>query len=317
MHSKPSAFHEESLGLLSDFLSVDDRCLVLGASGWLGQTTTAMLNELGIKFLPLGSSTRTVTNSLGETKILEFQSALVEAYQPTVVFDFAFSTREKLDSIGHEKYIEINRHLLAQGIWASSLDSVRLIIATSSGAAVRPSENYIQRFGRDIYSDLKIETEKAYLNLASEKKKLTKIMRPWSLSGFFFTKSRGFALTDFAVQSLTLKEITINSAFPVYRRYAAVEDLIALSVASASMESQEILDSGGPLVDLFSLAQEIAKQVGGVEIVQSIDLTSDPDLYFSDNLSWEKAKSAFCFVEADLEEQVAQVLARLRVDFSF
>lgn len=316
MHSSPSALHENSLELLSKFLRSDDRCLVLGASGWLGQTTTAMLGALGINFLPTGSNSRTISNPLGETPIIEFEAALVEAYQPTVVFDFAFSTREKLDSIGPDKYIEINRHLLTQGIWASSLDSVRLVIATSSGAAVRPSENYIERFGRDIYSDLKIETEKAYLNLDSAKK-LINIIRPWSLSGFLFTKPRGFALTDFAVQSLTLREITISSFFPVYRRYAAVEDLIALSVASASIESSQILDSGGPLVDLFSLAQEIAKQVGSVNIVHSIDPSSAPDLYFSDNLSWEKAKSSFRFVEADLEEQVARVLFRLRTDLSF
>lgn len=316
MQGNPSALHEESLELLSEFVSVDDRCLVLGASGWLGQTTTAMLSELGIKFLPLGSSSRTVSNSLGETYILEFQPALVEAYQPTVVFDFSFSTRENLDSVSLSKYIEINRSLLSQGLWSSSLDSVRLVIATSSGAAVRPSENYIQRFGRDIYSDLKIETEKAYLNLAYEKRKLTNIMRPWSLSGFFFTKPWGFAITDFAMQSLVMKEIKIRSSFPVYRRYAAVEDLIALSVASASKESPEILDSGGPLVDLFSLAQEIAKQAGSVKILHSIDASSAPDLYYSDNLSWEKAKSTFGFVEADLEEQVAQVLFRLRADIS-
>lgn len=309
-----AALHTNSLALLSKCLGVDDRCLVLGASGWFGQTTTAMLTELGINFLPLGSASRIISNPFVDIRIEEFESSLVERYEPTVVFDYAFSTREHLNSLGPDEFTRINRQLLTQGIWSSSLESVRLVVATSSGAAVHPSGNLIREFGRDIYSDLKIETEAAYQKLAKDKQRLTKIMRAWSLSGFFFTKPRGFAITDFAMQALTLREITIKSSAPVYRRYCAVEDLIALSVASASTDSKDVLDSGGPMVDLFSLSQEISRQVANVKINHSIHTSMNPDLYVSDNVSWDKAKSAIGYVDADLEEQIARVLYRLRRD---
>lgn len=287
--------------------------LVLGASGWFGQTASLMLRKLNVDFLAVGSRSRLI-QTLGEPlEIRQFDKDLVQTFSPTVVLDFAFLTRELIEVIERDSYFEGNRSLIQEGVWALSLPSVRYGVVTSSGAVVSPSTDLISRYGSDFYADLKRESEDSYQKLSDRLGKAICIIRPWSVSGSLFTKTRGFAFSDFCFQALSENQIVVKSNVPVFRRYVAVEDLIALGIKSAHSGVSQIIDSGGELIELKDLAERIAAQIPGASVIHHLDYSQAPQRYHSDNLSWQALTQRFKYKEASLDDQISQVLWRIKI----
>lgn len=305
---------DSSLEFLSSRLSKEHRVVVLGASGWVGQTAVLLLQRLGIDFLAIGSINRNIQTPFGVLKILMFDSKVISDFAPTLILDFAFLTREKIDEYGVQRFVLENQKLINQGIWCFSLESVKFGVATSSGAALMPSEHHLRTFGRDYYSELKKETELRYLEAAQSSGKAITIMRPWSVSGPLVTKVHGFAFSDFAFQALSSNKISIKSNRPVFRRYVFIEELIILSIASAQEGLTSVLDSGGELIELSDLANLISAELGKVEIERSLDLSLPGDNYFSDNKSWQDALGKFNFEASGLRLQIQEIIRRLRTE---
>lgn len=305
--------HPESIRCLRDIVQPDDRVLVLGGSGWLGQTALAMFSILGVKTMAVGSFARRINNVFSSISVQEFDRNMIAEFKPTIVLDFAFLTREFIEPMGVESYFEVNRLLIQQGVWSLSLPSVRYGVVTSSGAVVEPSKELKARYGTDYYSDLKRESEDCYQKLSGRLGKAICVIRPWSVSGSLFTKTLGFAFSDFCFQAVTSKQISLKSEVPVFRRYVAVEDLIALGLVSAHSGASEIIDSGGDLIELADLADRIATEIPGASVIHKVDYSKEPQRYHSDNSSWLALTQKWKYQDASLDSQISRVLRRLKL----
>jgi nucleoside-diphosphate-sugar epimerase len=275
---------------IRNVMSKQDKVLILGATGWFGQTMHRLLARNDIATLLIGSKARIFPTAYGTQNIHLWDFDEIASFKPTIVCDFAFLTREFASQMPISSYKNQNFQLLEQGLKAFNLPSVRLGMATSSGAVYFPSATLVRALGEDPYSQLKRVTEDRYRDLASNRNKALCILRPYSVSGDLVSKPRGFAFSDFISQALEHQQIKISSPHRIVRRYVSVDDLLVVGFLHASaFPDQPILESGGEKVDLLELAELIKSEINmRIKIEHRIDVNLPSDDYFAKGDSWER-----------------------------
>ena len=86
---------------------------VTGATGWLGKELVNILSNLNISDLKLdliSSSEREI--EINKKKFPTSIFTKSDSSNVDIYFDFAFLTREKINTLGPEKYIAINKNIL-------------------------------------------------------------------------------------------------------------------------------------------------------------------------------------------------------------
>jgi nucleoside-diphosphate-sugar epimerase len=230
--------------------------------------------------------------------------AEVERFAPTVVVDCAFLTRDLVSDMSLEEYVDRNRALTATMLAASNLTSVGRTITISSGAAVYPHDALAGPLSENPYGYLKREAEEALLELSQRRGTHAVVARAWSVSGAFVQKPRSYALSDMILQARA-GSIAISAQRLVYRRYASVEDLLAVALANAVRGGSPLIDSGGPLVEMSDLADAVRKVVNPSAAVSREELSGDaPNLYYATSSQWDRECTRLGFVEADLPAQI-------------
>lgn len=295
-------------------VSKTDKVLILGATGWFGQTMHRFLARNDIPALLIASKGRTFPTTYGTQNIKPWDIDAIATFKPTIVCDFAFLTREYADQMPLSSYKYQNIQLLERGLEAFNLPSVRLGIAASSGAVNFPSRRLLSDLGEDPYAQLKRVTEDRYRDLASDNNKALCIIRAFSVSGDLVTKPHGFAFSDFISQALESQHIHIESPHRVVRRYVSVDDLLTIGLLHASeFKDQPILESGGEKVDLLKLAELIRSEINpGIKIEHQIDLDLPPNEYFAKGDSWERTCAHFSYEPSNLTTQIRTVANALR-----
>jgi len=289
----------------------NDRILVTGATGWFGQTTAALLSNSGLPTFFAATKAREINNGIAATKIREYTIKDIEEFAPTLVFDFAFITREFIGRTSTEAYAQNNIKLTDMAISVIGMPSVRRALVCSSGAAVFPGDALESAFEVNPYGYLKRLAEQRFENLALKTGKKIVCVRPWSVSGSLTIKPFEFAFSSFIHQARESSEIRVQSQKEVFRRYVAVEDLIAVALAESLDSSNlfQILDSGGDLIDLESLAKFISSlSRNKPTVVSSVDKGLPADNYYSDAKSWDAACAKHNFEPDNLEMQVLRAL---------
>jgi nucleoside-diphosphate-sugar epimerase len=284
---------------IEKFLRRDDRVLVLGATGWLGKTSLSFFSRAQTSLLAMASSERTVhfQERTFEIKTQNFEE--IEDFQPTLVFDCAFLTQNKLTKLGLEKFVEVNLALIGEAKRVQALPSVRKFIAISSGAAQRFAESPNSSQSSDPYGSLKLQYERVMLN-SMDSHENTVMLRPWSMSGPHCGDNT-YALYDFIQQAKTGR-IEISSEKLVYRRYTAAEDLIFLGMASEP--GSEPLDSGGEIVELEELAHRVFAALGLPARVKVSPNRMGEDRYYAHNDAFERLANSLEFTPLSLDQQI-------------
>jgi nucleoside-diphosphate-sugar epimerase len=284
---------------LDEYINKDDRVLVLGASGWLGKTSIALLSNSQALILAMASSERTlhIEGRAVEIKTQSFEE--IQAFQPTVVIDCAFLTKNKLSKFGLERFVEINSALIQFARRVQSVPSVRKFIAVSSGAAQRFAKSAISNHSLDPYGALKLKYERVMLDSVDSPGN-TVMLRPWNISGPYCT-DKSYALCDFIQQAKT-GLIEISSEKLVYRRYTAAEDLIFLGIASEPGVNP--LDSGGEIVELEQLAHRVFESLGLPGLVSVRPNRIGVDRYYAENDDFEEKATSLEFTPLSLDEQI-------------
>jgi nucleoside-diphosphate-sugar epimerase len=293
--------------LAGSALRSDDRILVLGASGWLGQTCLGLLPKAASEqVMAIGSLSRNVKVEERLWPIMDWDAKAVEDFSPTVILNFAFLTREKEPLLGSTEYIRQNMELTSRFLSVAAGRQVRLALTTSSGAAV--SRNFGESFkSLNTYGRLKASEEESLLELANAGRSIV-IARAWSLSGTLVRRPRDYAFSDLIIRNFN-HDALVRSASDVWRRYTLAEDFLAVAVASSLYAPVSTIDSGGDLIELKRLAAIIAGEAfAGVQHV-STELAGEILRlhYVSDNQSWTSACRTLRYEPAPLEEQVAHV----------
>jgi nucleoside-diphosphate-sugar epimerase len=293
-------------------LGDEERILILGATGWFGRTLTEMLSDGRQEVMYVGSYPRVLKVNGASINVVAYESDLIRGFRPTMVVDFAFLTREKVAQLGLADFLKANEGLTHQLLEAAALPSVKKVLFTSSGAAVYPSGGQPKIYERDPYGYLKYQQESAMRHFAARTNKSVLCLRPWSVSGHFVGRPMEYAFSSLIIQALR-GEVRLQSMRPVFRRYCAVDDMLAVAFAmwpDPQADKFRILESGGELHDLVGLAEMVVDLAGNrSKISHSIDSYAEPDRYYSDNSSWTSRCDAAGYIAKDLKTQILESLA--------
>lgn len=290
--------------LWNSCLSSDDRVLITGASGWFGQTAARMMINSHAEALLLASSSREIKSLENTLYVNSFDYSLIKNFQPTVVIDCAFITRERIDEFGLEAYITANEELQKHLVSVVSMPSVERYVSFSSGAAIHPVDASNENIEQNPYGFLKRKAEIELQLLSSDLNTNGVIARAWSVSGGLVTKPTSFALSDFIAQAHR-GELLIRASKPVYRRYGSVEDLLALALYKTRESTFSILNSEGTLVEMGELARKVVEEVNPSALITRVKPTADKeDLYYASSHEWEELEQQLPFSARGITDQI-------------
>ncbi|MBC7463014.1 MAG: NAD(P)-dependent oxidoreductase [Actinobacteria bacterium] len=240
--------------------------MISGVKGWLGHAAVHVLTEQrGVSsqdIIGIGRITEQVLiGDKNSIRVVTWNEA--EEFTGEVTFlHFAFSTRDKIESLGYDEFVNRNREIIRSASRFITLVKPRRVILASSGAVYDNADT--QELTTDIvenpYGVLKLEEEVELSQAAKSVAATCVITRLWSLSGQDLQNSQPFALADFILSARKTKQIVIHSDFRVFRRYVDARELMLLMLIIAEADASITFDSGGPLVEIRKLAKEVARQ---------------------------------------------------------
>jgi len=301
----------ESLSLFRQELKHGDRVLICGASGWFGQTAIAMTKDAGLEYMATGSRTRVIEIDGDTVRVASHNISSISAFEPTVVIDAAFLTRDKIAVIGAVKYIEINQVLMKISREIASLESVRKYVGFSSGATVHLAGQDSFSLSDNPYAALKKSYEAQMMEVSNWSKASLVIPRVYSVTGAYVNKPQLFAFSDLILQARA-GVIEVRAKNKVLRRYSPVEDVIALAVAQSKQQGQIIFDTGGEMLEVGDLANQIRMEVCQDAIIhRELNPNLLADDYQSDNVQWSNVLSLSDMEQAPLSEQIRRVARHL------
>ena len=289
-------------------LRSDDRVLVTGAGGWFGRTAIAMTREAGLNLLATGSKSQNIEID-GQVQEVKTQSVeIISAFKPTVVIDTAFATREMLLVLGYKTYVETNQKLISQSLAIAGLPSVRKYIGFSSGVTMHLAGQASFSMKENPYAAQKRIYENSLVDLAHSHEIDVSIARVWSVTGGYVTKgAAAFAFTDLIAQA-KLGLIDVKAKHLVYRRYCAIEDVLALCILPRSSGSNIILDTGGDLIEIGELAKMVVECINpNAEILREVYPGLPSDDYHSDSKDWDALQKSCGLALDSILNQVIRV----------
>ncbi len=261
-----------------------NRVLVLGGTGWFGRTALAMLKHLDVKTHIVASLPRDFSVDGGLLTAKSWDQSEIARFEPEIVLDFAYLTIGKAEEIGIERFIRVNRELSAKLFFAARLPSVRKVLSVSSGASVRLPLAMRGQPAAEAYASGKRNIESHLEEIALEREISVCVARAWSVTGGHVQNPREYAFSGIILDGMEHGRIAVHADHLVYRRYLAVEDLLALAIAQSHLIGFTSVDSGGPLIELRALAQLVSAAIPGAHVVgkgKSLQVLED-DVYFAD-----------------------------------
>lgn len=290
------------LNVAAGSMQADDRILITGATGWLGRSAIAVVQNTGLPLLLFSSKAGTVTVDGSKSAVEAMDFGKASAFKPTVVIDTAFLTRDKLSQVGFKAYVETNRRLIQFAKEVSRITSVRKFIGLSSGAAVPHLQSRIDDFAVDPYGALKAEYENTLLDGQDKQSNQVLIARAYSLSGRFARNRSSYALFDIIDQAVASDTVVLTSPAYVFRRYMDAEEFLAMSLASAP--SIQPLESGGELLELGDLAKLAVSVLAPKAQVIRPRVSKQSDHYHSDGEAIRVLSEELDFQPASITEQI-------------
>ena len=287
-----------------------DRVLVTGAGGWFGRTAVAMTRESGLALLATGSKVQQIEIDAQSQAVQAQNLEVISAFKPTVVIDTAFVTRERLPALGHKTYVETNQKLIDESLAIAALPSVRKYIGFSSGATMHLAGHISFSLEENPYAAQKSIYESKISEIAADVQSDISVARVWSVTGSYCTKPQTFAFTDLIAQA-KLGLIEIKAKHLVYRRYCALEDVLALAMLPSAPGGNPIFNTGGDLIELGELAKIVVDLVNpNAEIRRQIDPQLTPDNYHSDSKEWGELVQSAKVTNDSISDQVTRVAGR-------
>jgi nucleoside-diphosphate-sugar epimerase len=277
---------------------------IFGASGWFGRESLELClgNHEDLEVRAFAS--KPIEINLGKQSVSAGVFSLQDLmlYEPELIIDAAFVTREHASRVGLAKYEQVNRQIMENCFSAIQIPSVRKVIGFSSGVVIPKFEQENSADDGGLYASLKRDYESKLQHLSLELDKETTILRTFSVSGTHNNRPRLFAFSSMVLDAMR-GSITINSPGPVIRRYMDVSDLIAVGLGTKDTGFQ-VIESGGPILEIGELAEEIRRIVNPHASISRVDGEIRSNFYASDGESWEAPSEASGIKPKTLIEQI-------------
>lgn len=294
-------------------LSPEKKLVITGAGGWLGtELLEKLLAEFGSENLKqsvicLGSKKRILTLS-DQTEIPV--SLLSEELNIDSVNGFvhlSFLTRDKVADLGTPLYSFTNLSITARAIELIEQLKPSWIATVSSGAVLSSPQGSLENnLLQNPYGFTKRIEETMLQQVATQIGSHLAIGRLWGAMGEFMPVNRAYAVSDFICQTLQDQKISIRSGHNVWRRYCDAGEFMDLLTTVAQNKVFSSFDSGGELVEVGALAQQIAAlSINSVKISRP-QSTGIEDRYFPDSEKFESLANEFNISLIGLQELLAK-----------
>ena len=295
--------------------------LLTSASGWFGRTALHVYEQehgpeaLRREVIPFASRERWVDfdSPHGPVKACPLE-AITEVSNPRGLLHLAFLTRDKVEGLGHERYVASNRAITARVAELLQAWPSMPVVTTSSGAAAALDGQPPDLAG-DPYATLKQE-EEALLERQSATR-LAVVFRVYAASGRFMTRPQKFALGDFILQALRGQPVQVKAPHAVWRSYVSVEQLMQLSwrllrgPEGPAGTGFHRLDACGKTVELAELAAGVATALG-VRLAPHTISSAASDHYGGAGEAFEALLRRHGLTPRSLREQIADTSSGLR-----
>jgi nucleoside-diphosphate-sugar epimerase len=271
---------------------------VIGASGWIGSTIIELAINNNIQVTAFGS--RESLRKIGgrQIHIHKYETKLLWNRYFDVVWDAAFVTQERL--LTNPALSIVNEELTRRICQVAEQNTGSTVIYFSSGAAVHdPLKN-------EIYGLQKKQAESRLLEIKSKVGTNIKIIRVWNISGRNCPKPEAFALTSMLVEALSNNSITIQSKIHRWRRYAQITQVLYSALLFDAKKN--ILDTGGPIVELRDIAENIQSAINKPLTIIDERISQEKENYFSESVEYELTLEKAGIIGANLIDQIRFLL---------
>ncbi len=308
--------NESALELFTRSFESKSKILVLGGTGWFGRTALAMLMNMDVEVHVVASNPREFSVDGASLEAKSWDPSEIVRFEPEIVLDFAYLTVDKSGFLGLEQYTRVNQELSNRLSFASHLPSVSRVLTVSSGASVRLPLAMRAQPAAEAYARGKRAIEANLEQIASDRAISVGVARAWSVTGGHVQNPRRYGFSGMISDGLASGWISVQADHLVYRRYSAVEELLALAMPSSEKAAYSEVDSGGNLVEIRDLARFISAAIPGSQVVAN-DVFPEPenaDLYFADDEEWNNRMATSGVEPLTLEVQIENVVRSLRGD---
>ena len=269
--------------------------VVTGATGWVGRTALHELQRIlpkdiffkhvrafASKNTKISASFYNNNNQILIYPLKELPNFAREN-KLSAIFHSAFLRREKISSIGLNKYLKINKEINEIVSNAMKLWNDAKIVYISSGVArtYENEKNFDSLLNSDPYGILKIKDE-----VQIQKYKNSLVLRIYALSGRFMNEPNIFALGNFIIKAMQNEKIQITSQTPVIRSYGNASDICKFALSwlfdENHVEFNSPINAVSFTIELDKLAQEVSKFFKSQGVVCNWDLRSKPNSYIAE-----------------------------------
>lgn len=270
------------------------RCLVVGASGWVGTAVTKSLAARQIPHFPTASS----QTLMGSSQLRR----QVEDFSPDTLIFLAGVTPDRERSLGPIQYESALAAVSEELQTALSLPSLKRASYLSSGIVEQP-DHAAHGLAKAPYQEAKVREEILVEQNASRLDAM--IVRLYSLSGPYLRRPQDFAFHDFLCQGAR-GLIQVLSTQPTLRSYVSVTDLADAIVASMALGETGVRVTGGELIELGDLAKRIGELVFPDAEVQIPGREGVALNYCGDDEAWQAWCSTIGIEPKNLNQQIFQ-----------
>ncbi len=300
---------------------------ITGASGWFGKTTLNLLWEIlgevnfykRVYAFSSKDSVITIENKFSlPTQSLE---KIFELKSLDYLFHYAFLTRDRVEKMDIQSYIDINTGITDLIIKRLKQGYVKGVFATSSGAVYDEDYTLVdceRELIKNPYGVLKRREEILLVESCESLKTSCLILRVFSVMGAFMTKPTAYAVGDFIYQALNSQYIQILADRPVWRSYTDIQDLVYLGISYLSEPSQlspMCVDTCGYTVEMDTLARQVllCLQIDPNSISRNLNLLAEPSRYVGKNDEIDRLSSRLNLHFSPFENQVLDTIAYLKM----
>lgn len=286
--------------------------IINGAAGWMGRSAIRALKEINHKFcdqeiLFLGSRKRKLNDpTLGSIEIesLFEQEAIYGKCE--LFIQLAFKTRDYQNKMEISEYEQANMDIIEKSLALASQTAASNLVLVSSGA-VGQLENSSDF--SDPYARLKQYEEIEFGRISKKLDANICIGRLWGATGELMTEPFKYAIGDLIMQTMQNEEVGLTSTSYTYRRYVDSVEFMKVIIQSAIFALTEKVDSGGPLIEMYELAETIGRSLGiNKPITRNLDSNKMPDMYFSKSTQYEALSSHLSLPISNLTTQITRTI---------
>lgn len=280
--------------------------VISGATGFLGKELIKVLQSYYIPKENLSLiSTKESKIQIGQQELhtSSFNSFDILS-KIDVYFDFAFLSREKIHTLGPDKYYSENLNVINHSVDLINKHRPKNVVLSSSGVVHK--SNLSTSNNNKIYAELKLMQEKMISDACSRNHLNLITARIFNLSGEI-DKVEIFALSEFVDYAKKNFTIQIKSKNMVTRRYCDTNQLLRLVLKLSDQNTSKVFDTGGAKIEIRDLAKKVIFLLNSNSkiICDPIDDSLTGDNYFSNSSEFEMlVMKVLEEIPLDLDKQI-------------